>query len=208
LQFGPDGRMYIGVGDGGSEGDPHNYGQNVRVLYAKLLTINVRATRPRAAIYAYGLRNPWRFSFNRTTGDLWIGDVGQNEWEEIDYLKKGTPAGTNFGWSYYEGNHVHKRQPINRSRLVFPVFEYSHALGVAVVGGYVYRGAAIPRLRGYYVFADYISGRTWAKAGLAGRTRPISLGTNVAPISSFGEGAAGNLYIVSLAGAVYKIVQK
>jgi hypothetical protein len=208
LQFGPDGLLYIGVGDGGQEGDPNNYGQNLHVRFAKVLTLNVRLAHPKPVTYAYGLRNPWRFSFDRLTGALWIGDVGQDKWEEIDYLKRGTSPGTNFGWSYYEGDHVYKSQAINRSRLRFPVFEYSHALGNAVVGGYVYRGSAIPALRGWYLFADYGSGRTWAMNGPKGRARQISLGAGIAPVSSFGQDAAGNLYMTSLGGGVYEIVRK
>jgi glucose/arabinose dehydrogenase len=208
LQFGPTGLLYIGVGDGGSEGDPNNYGQNLGVRFAKILTLNVRLAHPKPVTYAYGLRNPWRFSFDKLTGALWIGDVGQDKWEEIDYLKRGTLPGTNFGWSYYEGDHVYKTQAIDRSRLRFPVFEYSHALGNAVVGGYVYRGSAIPGLRGWYLFADYGSGRTWAMNGPKGRARQISLGAGIAPVSSFGQDAAGNLYMLSLNGGVYQIVRK
>jgi glucose/arabinose dehydrogenase len=208
LQFGPDGLLYIGVGDGGLEGDPNNYGQNLGVRFAKILTLNVRLAHPRPATYAYGLRNPWRFSFDRLSGALWIGDVGQDKWEEIDYLKRGTLPGTNFGWSYYEGDHVYKPQPIDRTRLRFPVFEYGHALGNAVVGGYVYRGSAIPGLRGWYLFADYGTGRTWAMNGPKGRARQISLGAGIAPVSSFGQDAAGNLYMLSLNGGVYEIVRK
>ena len=208
LQFGPDGLLYIGVGDGGLEGDPNNYGQNLHVRFAKILTLNVRVAHPKPVTYAYGLRNPWRFSFDRLTGALWIGDVGQDKWEEIDYLKRGTSPGTNFGWSYYEGDHVYKPQAIDRARLRFPVFEYSHALGNAVIGGYVYRGSAIPALRGWYLFADYGSGRTWAMDGPRGQARQISLGAGIAPVSSFGQDAAGNLYMLSLGGGVYEIVRK
>jgi glucose/arabinose dehydrogenase len=208
LQFGPDGLLYIGVGDGGQEGDPNNYGQNRHVLFAKILTLNVRLAHPKPVTYAYGLRNPWRFSFDKLSGALWIGDVGQDKWEEIDYLSRGAAPGTNFGWSYYEGDHVYKPQAINRARLRFPVFEYSHALGNAVVGGYVYRGSAIPALHGWYLFADYGSGRTWAMNGPQGRARQISLGAGIAPVSSFGQDAAGNLYMTSLGGGVYEIVRK
>ena len=129
---------------------------------------------PKPVLYAYGLRNPWRFSFDRKTGNLWIGDVGQNKWEEIDFLKAGTSPGTNFGWSYYEGDHLYKRQHIVRTRLVFPVTEYSHSFGCAVIGGYVYRGSAITSLRGYYLFADYCSGRVWFKSGPHGASRTFS----------------------------------
>ena len=152
LQFGPDGRLYVGMGDGGSAGDPRLTAQNRKSRLGKLLRINTSVSPPRIGIYAYGLRNPWRFSFDPANGNLWIGDVGQNRWEEIDFLRAGTTPGTNFGWSYYEGDHVYKRQPINRTRLRFPVFEYPHTLGCSVTGGYVYRGRAIPSLVGYYLF--------------------------------------------------------
>jgi glucose/arabinose dehydrogenase len=207
LQFGLDGLLYVGIGDGGSEGDPNNYGQNRHVLLAKILTLDVRAAHPKPKTYAYGLRNPWRFSFDSTTGALWIGDVGQNSWEEIDYLKAGTPPGTNFGWSYYEGDHLYKTQPIDRSRLVFPLYEYSHAFGCAVVGGYVYRGSAIPALRGWYLFGDYCTGRMWMKPGPRGAVRIARMSGRVTSISSFGQDASGELYVVSLSGRVYKIVR-
>jgi glucose/arabinose dehydrogenase len=206
LQFGPDGLLYAGLGDGGQEGDPHLYGQDLHTFFGKLITLDVRLTHPQARIYAYGLRNPWRFSFDPANGNLWIGDVGQNAWEEIDFLRAGTPAGTNFGWSSYEGDHAYKRQPIDRRRLVFPVFEYSHRLGDAVTGGYVYRGAAIPGLRGTYLFADFGSGRVWAMAGPHRAPVQISLGRKLTQVASFGRDAAGELYIVSLAGGVYRIV--
>jgi len=207
LAFGPDGLLYIGVGDGGSEGDPNRYGQNVHVPYAKIWRLDVSSASARPVMYAYGLRNPWRFSFDRKTGALWIGDVGQNKWEEIDYLKAGTARGTNFGWSYYEGDHVYKVQHIVRTRLRFPIAEYSHALGDAVVGGYVYRGSAIPRLRGYYLFADYGTARVWAKAGPRGGVHILTgISQKLPSISSFGQNALGELYLTSLNGRVYKIV--
>ena len=148
LQFGPDGKLYVGLGDGGSEGDPNLVGQSLKTRLAKILRLNLAVSPIKVRTYAYGLRNPWRFSFDSKTGNLWIGDVGQNNWEEIDFLKAGTTAGTNFGWSYYEGDHVYKTQPIDRSRLKFPATEYSHSLGSAVIGGYVYRGSADPGAAG------------------------------------------------------------
>ncbi len=207
LAFGPDGLLYIGVGDGGSEGDPNLYGQNVNVPYAKIWRLDVSSASAKPVLYAYGLRNPWRFSFDRKTGALWIGDVGQDKWEEIDYLKAGTAPGTNFGWSYYEGDHIYKVQSIVRTRLVFPVAEYSHAVGDAVIGGYVYRGSAIPGLRGYYLFADYGTARVWAKAGPKGGVHILTgVSQKLPSISSFGQNAAGELYLTSLNGRVYKIV--
>ncbi len=207
LAFGPDGLLYIGVGDGGSEGDPNLYGQNVHVPYAKIWRLDVSSTTAKPVLYAYGLRNPWRFSFDRKTGALWIGDVGQDKWEEIDYLKAGTAPGTNFGWSYYEGDHVYKVQHIVRTHLVFPVAEYSHAVGDAVIGGYVYRGSAIPALRGYYLFADYGTARVWAKPGPKGGVHILTgVSQKLPSISSFGQNAVGELFITSLNGRLYKIV--
>jgi glucose/arabinose dehydrogenase len=206
LQFGPDGRLYVGLGDGGSEGDPHDYGQDLKVRLAKILRVNVSVSPARIRTYAYGLRNPWRFSFDPANGNLWIGDVGQNKWEEIDFLRAETRPGINFGWSYYEGDHAYKPQPIDRARLRVPVFEYPHTQGCAVTGGYVYRGSAIPALNGYYLFADFCSGRVWMKKGPAGAAVRAPISGEVTQISSFGRDAAGELYLVSLTGDLYKLV--
>jgi glucose/arabinose dehydrogenase len=210
LQFGPDGRLYVGMGDGGSGGDPQHRAQNPRTRLGKLLRLNVRISPVRVRIYAKGLRNPWRFSFDRKTGALWIGDVGQNRWEEIDHLRPGRPAGANFGWNAYEGTHVYDRRTaskLRKSSLTWPVAQYSHSLGEAVTGGYVYRGAAIPALRGWYLFADFASGHVWVKKGPKG-ARQLLPGADgkVSQIASFGQDAGGELYVVSLAGAVYRIV--
>ena len=171
----------LGLGDGGSEGDPNLNGQKTTGFLSKILRINVSGPTPKVSIYAYGLRNPWRFSFDRLTGALWIGDVGQDRYEEIDHLAFGAPAGTNFGWSYYEGNHVYKVQPIDRSRLMFPVAEYAHNPGgnCAVTGGYVYRGTDIPFLYGWYVFGDFCSGRVWKMDGPTGRPQPMAISGKV-----------------------------
>ena len=211
LQFGPGGRLYVGLGDGGSEGDPDHYGQNRHTLLAKILRVNVTTSPVHVQKYATGLRNPWRFSFDRKTGALWIGDVGQDMWEEIDYLRPGRPAGANFGWSAYEGTHVYNSAiaaTVDKASLTWPVTQYSHALGDAVTGGYVYRGSAIPALRGWYLFADFGSGHVWAQKGPGGARRTLA-GANgkVGQIASFGQDAAGELYVVSLAGSVYKIAQ-
>jgi glucose/arabinose dehydrogenase len=207
LAFGRDGLLYIGVGDGGGAGDPNDNGQNLKVPYAKIWRLNVAAAGSRPVLFAYGLRNPWRFSFDRKTGNLWIGDVGQNKWEEIDYLKAGAKPGANFGWSYYEGRHIYKPQPIVRTHLVAPVAEYSHSLGCAVIGGYVYRGAAIPALRGYYLFADYCSGRVWFKAGPGGAAHILTgISQKLTNVTSFGQDAGGELYLSSLnGGKVYRL---
>ena len=210
LQFGPDGRLYVGLGDGGSEGDPNHYGQDRRTLLAKILRINVAVSPVRVQKYAMGLRNPWRFSFDRRTGALWIGDVGQDSWEEVDYLRPGAPAGADFGWSAYEGTHVYNSSiatGVSKASLTWPVAQYSHAVGDAVTGGYVYRGSAIPALRGWYLFADFGTGHVWAMKGPGGAERPLpGADGQVTQISSFGQDAAGELYVVSLAGSVYKIV--
>ena len=207
LAFGPDGRLYIGVGDGGSEGDPNLYGQNVNVPYAKIWTMDVSSASPTPVLYAYGLRNPWRFSFDSATGNLWIGDVGQDKWEEIDFLKAGTAAGTNFGWSYYEGDHVYKPQAIVRTRLVYPVSEYSHAVGDAVIGGYVYRGSAIPALKGDYLFADYGTARVWFKTSPGAAAHILTgISQKLPNVSSFGQNAKGELFLSSLDGKIYKLV--
>jgi glucose/arabinose dehydrogenase len=210
LQFGPDGKLYIGLGDGGSEDDPNDEGQSGGPL-ASILRLNVNVPGARPRVYAYGLRNPWRFSFDRTTGDLWIGDVGQDNWEEIDHEKAGAPAGTNFGWSYYEGNSVFKTQPINRTHLKFPAIVYPHSTSsgpsnCAVMGGYVYRGTAIPRLRGYYLYADNCSGRIWKRRVTGGRPALMRISFQVSNIDSFGEGSAGGLYVVSLNGSIYRLI--
>jgi len=209
LQFGPDGRLYVGMGDGGSSGDPQGRAQNPHSRLGKLLRLSLGTSPVKVGIYARGLRNPWRFSFDRQTGALWIGDVGQNKWEEVDYLKPGRPAGANFGWNGYEGTHVYNAAvaaKLNRSALTWPVSQYSHSVGYAVTGGYVYRGSAIPSLRGFYVFGDYGTGRAWAMKGPGG-TRAALPGADlqVAHISSFGQDAAGELYVVDLAGSVYRI---
>ena len=212
LQFGPDGRLYVGLGDGGSEGDPNHYGQNHSALLSKILRLNVNVSPVKVKKYAMGLRNPWRFSFDARTGALWIGDVGQDKWEEVDYLRPGAPAGANFGWSAYEGTHVYNSAiaaSVKKSSLTWPVTQYSHSVGNAVTGGYVYRGTAIPALRGFYIFADFASGRVWAMKGPGGARSALSgADGQVSQISSFGQDANGELYVVSLAGSVYKIVPR
>lgn len=223
LAFGPDGYLYIGLGDGGGEGDPGNRGQDLSTPLAKILRIDTEST-PRAAgyrvppdnpfvkragarpeIWAYGLRNPWRFSFDATTGDLWIGDVGQDLWEEIDHLAAGSPGGADFGWPLYEGDHLFKatrRLP----GFTWPVTEYSHALGDAVTGGYVYRGTAYPAMRGLYVFGDFGSGRIWtlARTG-SGWTRRLARTTGY-QISTFGVDGAGELWAADwTAGKIHRL---
>jgi len=205
LQFGPDGKLYVGMGDGGSGGDPNNNGQNPRALLAKLLRTN-----PLSAdweIAGYGLRNPWRLSFDRKTGDLYIGDVGQNSREEIDYRPRGAPP-ANFGWARYEGSRtfdgdIDLDPP---TPLVFPIHEYGHGEGCSVTGGYVYRGKDVPAAVGRYFFGDYCSGTVWSLRVAGGdatgvRREPF----DVSSISSFGEGARGELYLVSHEGEIFRL---
>jgi glucose/arabinose dehydrogenase len=227
LAFGPDGDLYIGMGDGGSGGDPMGNGQRLDTLLGKLLRIDVTidavagqpyripADNPftsdasrRPEIWAYGLRNPWRFSFDRETGDLWIGDVGQNAYEEIDRLAVGTPAGANLGWNIMEGRHCFASNPCSRSNLVLPIAEYGHGAGdCAVIGGYVYRGSAFPALVGGYVFGDECSGtiRGLVAAG-PDEQQPVVLLQSGRVVSSFGESDDGELFLTDLrSGELYQV---
>jgi glucose/arabinose dehydrogenase len=223
LVFGPDGYLYVGLGDGGSGGDPQGNGQSLSTLLGKMLRIDPRpgADRPyavppanpfvgrpgaRPEIWAYGLRNPWRYSFDRLTGDLWIADVGQGAWEEIDLQPSASDGGENYGWNLMEGDHPYEGgDPPDGA--VRPVFEYSHEEGgCTVTGGYVYRGSAIPELYGAYVFGDYCIGRLEAIRVEGGRvTEHRVLGPVVEGLSSFGEDARGELYAMSLGGMVSRI---
>ena len=207
LAFGPDGLLYVGMGDGGSEGDPLGNGQNRSSLLGKILRLDVSRPHPQPQEYAYGLRNPWRLSFDAATGDLWIGDVGQDRYEEVDRLAAGAPPGANLGWNAYEGRAVYRRQTIDRSRLVWPVAVYSHRDGCSITGGAVYRGNAVPALRGRYVFGDYCSGSIWTMP--AGGGRPFRLDVPAVPgLASFGEDAHGELYAVSLNGSILRFVAR
>ena len=210
LQFGPDGRLYAGTGDGGSGGDPHNHSQNLNSRLGKLLRLNVDKRGARWQIAGYGLRNPWRFSWDRLTHDLYIGDVGQNAWEEVDLR---TPRQqrvlNNYGWRVWEGRSRYTAdQQVNpRGTLVFPIAVYSHSQGCSITGGYVYRGRAIASARGRYFYGDYCNGTIWSlrtsKGKLTGapRREPFTVGN----LSSFGEDAAGELYATSTDGTVYKL---
>jgi glucose/arabinose dehydrogenase len=212
LQFGPDGLLYVGMGDGGSGGDPENRAQNLSTLLGKLVRIDP-ATR-RVAIAAYGLRNPWRFSFDRANGDLYIGDVGQGSWEEIDYLPRAAALGgglINFGWNRYEGKETFDPNlPFEeQGRVVFPVAVYGHASGCSVTGGYVYRGSAVPAARGRYFYGDYCSGIIWSFRIADGKASGLRREAfRITAPSSFGEGVRGELYIVSLQlGRIYRLAR-
>ena len=198
LVFGPDGLLWIGLGDGGSEGDPNNTSQNPGTPLGKMLRMDVGTGQ--YSMWAVGLRNPWRYSFDRATGSLWIGDVGQDMWEEVDFAAV-QPGGLNFGWSRFEGNHLY-----NASRsapgAVPPVYEYSHPGGnCAVTGGYVYRGTRIADMNGVYLFADFCRGHVMGLSN--GQVR--DLGMVAANLASFGEDGSGELYVLSLSGGVSRI---
>jgi glucose/arabinose dehydrogenase len=223
LEFGPDGDLYIGVGDGGNEGDPHNYGQNTRVLLGKLLRIAPRpgggytippgnpfasGTRGRPEIWAYGLRNPWRFSFDRRTGDLIIGDVGQDTEEEVDFARHGRGAGANYGWSIFEGDLRYKQG--SAPGAIKPVLVARHSDGYcALIGGYVVRDPTLPKLYGRYLFGDNCKPQINSVLLSSGRARENhATGLSVSSLSAFGQDNAAHVYAVSLAGPVYRLVQR
>jgi glucose/arabinose dehydrogenase len=218
LAFGPDGYLYISVGDGVGGGDPPNHGQNTNTLFGKILRIDVSgetytipADNPFASggglpeIYAYGLRNPWRMNFDPKMGQLWAADAGQDRWEEVDRIVKGG----NYGWNTMEGNHCYKPAVgCNASGMLPPRAEYSHEFGCVVVGGYVYRGEEMPELDGWYVYGDFCSGRVWAVDIASDAGAAIPLADSGAQIASFAEDKAGELYLLSFDNAVYKLVRK
>ena len=217
--FGPDGFLYISTGDGGGGGDPQGNGQSLGTLLGKILRIDVDRTTGDLAyaippdnpfvgragaspeIYLYGLRNPWRISFDRATRDLWIGDVGQNAWEEVDVARAGT-SGENYGWNTMEGTHCfNPSSGCVTTGLTMPVAEYSHASGCTVIGGNVYRGSAQPALGGGYLFGDYCSGTIWAiDPSRDGLRAPRIVLKGTASLSSFGEDEAGELYATDIGG--------
>ncbi|MCM3876071.1 MAG: PQQ-dependent sugar dehydrogenase, partial [Thermoanaerobaculia bacterium] len=223
LAFGPDGYLYIGMGDGGSAGDPNNNAQNLSSLLGKILRIDVvgrtsyaiPATNPfagsgaaRPEIWAYGLRNPWRFSFDRKTGDLYIGDVGQGAWEEVDFQPAGAAGGANYGWRVTEGAHCfNPGSGCSFAGITPPVAEYSHAGGnCSITGGFVYRGRDSARLSGIYFYADYCSGRVWGLRNSASGWEPQELLTPGYAITSFGEDEAGEVYAVDgRSGILYRL---
>ncbi len=203
LAFGPDGYLYAGIGDGGGGGDPFKAGQDLSTNLGKILRLNPdnpTASLPgnqQGLIWDWGLRNPWRFSFDRTLGDLYIGDVGQNQWEEIDFEPKGTGK-KNYGWSIMEGTHCYNATNCNQTGLTLPVREYSHSQGCSVTGGYVYRGSAIPCLQGWYLYGDYCQGTIWAFRMVNGAaTGNVALNITQSSLSSFGEDDNGELYVLS-----------
>ena len=207
LVFGPGGYLYTATGDGGSGGDPENRAQNLKSTFGKLLRFNVGLRRPKPIIVGYGLRNPWRFSFDRQTGDLYIGDVGQDSWEELDYTKKGTASLENYGWRVYEGKSrfTPGQNPNAAGHLVMPYIVLPNGPYCSVIGGFVYRGNAVSAAKGRYFFGDNCVNKIHS-TGVGGdalyRTEPFT----VDGLSSFGEDARGELYLASVqSGNVYKL---
>ncbi len=205
LAFDREGRLWVGMGDGGSGGDPENRAQNPRSLLGKMLTLDVSQPNPRPRIAITGVRNPWRFSFDRATGDLWIADVGQNAWEEVHLLRAGVIEGTNLGWNLWEGNHPYPEgSKRKRDGFEFPVIEYGHDVGRSITGGYVYRGSRSPGLVGAYLYADFEAG--WIDAARVDDATPPHLTEQARLVSeagqpsSFGEDEAGEVYVCDYAG--------
>jgi glucose/arabinose dehydrogenase len=222
LAFGPDGHLYIGMGDGGSGGDPHKHGQNPSSLLGKMLRIDVESGKKpyavpadnpfangkayRPEIWATGLRNPWRFFFDRKTGDLYIADVGQNRYEEIDFEPKGGKGGRNYGWNIMEGLHCYASESCDRKGLALPVAEYDHDEGCSVTGGVVYRGSRFPQLQGIYFYGDYCSGRIWGLRQSGAEWMNKMLKDSGLSISTFGEDEAGEVYVADYGkGNIYRI---
>jgi len=219
LEFGPDGFLYIGLGDGGSANDPFGNGQSLDTLLGKLLRVDVDSAEPygipadnpfaagggRPEIWAYGLRNPWRFSFDPGTTDLYIGDVGQNSWEEIDYLPAGSPGGVNFGWNLREGRHPFASQATEG--LTDPIAEYANSgFACSVTGGVVAREAALPEWAGVYLFGDYCSGEVWGLVRDAtGHWQGAVLFNTGLSVSSFGSGPDGSVYLVHHGGSIFRL---
>ncbi|HWQ23254.1 MAG TPA: PQQ-dependent sugar dehydrogenase [Gaiellaceae bacterium] len=208
LVFGPGGFLYVGLGDGGAGGDPEERAQDMSTLLGKMLRLDVRRPGARPALIGLGLRNPWRYSFDRATGDLYLGDVGQNAVEEVDVTPRSRLGRLeNYGWDLYEGSHRFEEGEPGPGRLVFPVFEYGREEGnCSVVGGFVYRGRARPAQRGRYLFGDYCSGivrsfRLPNGEATAVRREPF----RIPSLTSFGEDAAGELYAVSQDGVLYRL---
>ena len=212
IAFGPNGKLFIGMGDGGGAGDPDENAQDPYTLLGKLLRVDPRQLPVDISTwYAQGLRNPWRFSFDRLTGALFLGDAGQDNVEEIDYLPAGTSAGTNFGWDAMEGTHCFPPDKTNCQPALYtaPVAEYTHASSnCAVTGGFVYRGTQVPDLYGTYLYGDFCSGRIWGLRQDGGGWTNAELLQSGLSISSFGEDDDGELYVVDYGGAVYRIQKK
>ena len=248
IEFGPDGYLYIGIGDGGSSGDPENRAQNLSNLFGTILRIDINTDKgykipvdnpfydsayAKKEIWSYGLRNPWRFTFDKKTGDMYIGDVGQWDWEEIDFESHDSKGGLNFGWNILEGNHCYKEHKLCESKdFTLPIFEYPHDAnylktligwrqkdvnGCSVTGGYVYRGKNKPKLYGRYFFGDYCTGKVWSlknndqngNIDIKEHTNELLKTMNKKQfyLSSFGEDEDGELYLIDYSGNLYSITK-
>ncbi len=221
IEFGPDGMLYVGLGDGGGGGDPQGNGQNVGTLLGTLLRIDVDGGNPyaipgdnpyvgvagRDEIWAYGLRNPWRFSFDETSGVLYVADVGQNAWEEVSAVPDDL-GGANYGWNIMEGRHCFAADPCDTSGLVLPVLEYGHSEGCSITGGYAYRGSGIPAIRGHYFYSDHCSGflRSFRLLGNSIMDEKDWDVGDIGRVLSLGQDSSGELYILSANGRVYRLV--
>lgn len=224
LLFGPDGKLYIGLGDGGSGGDPLGNGQNLATLLGKVLRIDVDAGDPyavppdnpfvdradaRGEVWAYGLRNPWRFAFDAESDRLYIADVGQGAWEEVDVVAT-NDGGRNFGWNIMEGAHCYRASSCDQTGLTLPVLEYSHDEGCSITGGFVYRGSLAPSVRGQYFYSDYCTGflRSFTFDGSAATDTTTWNVGDIGSIQSFGQDAAGEMYLLSSDGTVYRVEER
>ncbi len=206
VAYGPDGYVYVGMGDGGSGGDPENRAQNMSSLLGKILRLDASRPGAKPVIVANGMRNPWRFSFDRKNGDLYVGDVGQSAIEEVDWVRWPWRGLLNFGWNVYEGTARFQQKALGPGKLVRPVAQYSHAKGCSITGGYVYRGSVVPAAVGRYFYGDYCSGTVWSLKMVAGRARQLRVEPfTVKGLTSFGEDASGELYLVSQGGSVYRL---
>lgn len=220
MAFGPDGYLYIGTGDGGSGGDPNGFGQNLNILLGKMLRLDIDSQQPYAIpddnpfidkdglgeIWAYGLRNPWRFSFDALLGDLYVGDVGQNAWEEVNFQFADSHGGLNYGWNVMEGSHAFSEG--DQTGLTLPVAEYDHSQGCSITGGVVVRDSQLPRWGGVYLYGDYCSGQIW---GLirdeGGEWTNLALYESGARISSFGLDSSNRVYLVDHGGTIFRLEQ-
>ncbi len=225
ILFGPDGYLYVGMGDGGAGGDPENRAQNLGTLLGKILRLDVDNADPygvpptnpfvgvadaRPEIWSYGWRNPWRMAFDPATGNFFIADVGQNQHEEVNFEPAGLSDGLNYGWRLMEGLHCYNPESCDPAaqNLVLPIAEYSHSEGCSVTGGYVYRGAQYPALDGIYLYGDYCSGTVWGLRWQPdGQWQQARLLDSGARISSFGQDETGEVYLIDHAGAIYQVIQ-
>ncbi|NOK63851.1 MAG: glucose dehydrogenase [Chloroflexi bacterium AL-W] len=225
VKFGPDGYLYIGMGDGGAADDPQNYAQNLNSLLGKILRLDVDNGEPYAIpadnpwintneaedeIWALGVRNPWRFSFDRTNGDLYIADVGQNAFEEVHIQRASSTGGENYGWNVTEGYNCFQNATCDLDQFVPPIAEYSHDLGCSVTGGYVYRGDTFANMQGSYIFGDYCSGRMWAlRETTPGTWEQAEILSSNLSISSFGEDESGELYLTGFReNTLYQVIEE